>query len=62
MNNNINMPIFIAVPTYDRVDTFRKKTYTKIIQKYKLEKYITLFIQSNEDAIKHYLFKVVKTL
>jgi len=50
MNKNINMPIFIAVPTYDRVDTFRKKTYTKIIQKYKLEKYITLFIQSDKDA------------
>jgi len=50
MNNNINMPIFIAVPTYDRVDTFRKKTYTKIIQKYKLEKYTTLFIQSDKDA------------
>jgi len=47
------MPIFIAVPTYDRVDTFKKKTYTKIIQKYKLEKYTTLFIQSNEDAIKY---------
>ncbi len=44
------MPIFIAIPTYDRVDTFRKKTYTKIIQKYKLEKYITLFIQSDKDA------------
>jgi len=44
------MPIFIAIPTYDRVDTFRKKTYTKIIQKYKLEKYCTLFIQSDKDA------------
>ena len=44
------MPIFIAIPTFDRVDTFRKKTYTKIIQKYKLEKYCTLFIQSDKDA------------
>tara|TARA_R100000742_G_C4278514_1_gene101441 strand:+ start:2614 stop:3324 length:711 start_codon:yes stop_codon:yes gene_type:complete len=44
------MPIFIAIPTYDRVDVFRKKTYTKIIQKYKLEKYVTLFIQSDKDA------------
>ena len=44
------MPIFIAIPTFQRVDTFRKKTYTKIIQKYKLEKYTTLFIQSEEDS------------
>jgi len=46
------MPIFIAIPTFQRADTFRKKTYTKIIQKYKLEKYITLFITGDTSAYK----------
>ena len=44
------MPIHIAIPTYDRADTFKRKTYKKIIQRYKLEKYVTLFIQSDKDA------------
>ena len=44
------MPINIAIPTFNRVDVFKKKTYNKIIKPYKLEKYITLFIQSEEDA------------
>ena len=44
------MPLYIAIPTYDRLDVFKRKTYTKIIKKYKLEPYVTLFIQSDKDA------------
>ena len=44
------MPIFIAIPSYDRLDVFRKKTYSKIIKRYNLEKYVTLFLQSDKDA------------
>ena len=44
------MPIHIAIPTYDRLETFNKKTYSKIIKKYKLERYVTLFIQNDKDA------------
>ena len=44
------MPINIAIPTFDRINIFRTHTYNKIIKVYKLEKYITLFIQSNKDA------------
>ena len=44
------MPLYIAIPTYDRVSIFNRKTYSKIIKPYKLEKYTTLFIQSDKDA------------
>ena len=44
------MPIFIAIPTYDRVNIFKRKTYNRIIKRYNLEKYTTLFIQSDKDA------------
>ena len=47
------MPIFIAIPTYDRLNVFRKKTYNKIIKQYNLEKYVTLFIQSDKDATEY---------
>ena len=40
----------IAIPTYDRLDVFRRRTYSKIIKPYKLEKYVTLFIQNEKDA------------
>ena len=41
----------IVIPTFNRVSTFSKKTYTRIIQPYKLEKRVILLIQTNEDAL-----------
>lgn len=40
----------IVIPTYKRVNTFYKKTYTRIIKPYKLENKVVLLIQCDEDA------------
>ena len=40
----------IVIPTYKRADTLFKKTYTRIIKPYSLEKRILLLIQSDDDA------------
>ena len=39
----------ICIPTYNRVDVFRKKTYAKIIQKYNLHDRVMLLLQTDAD-------------
>jgi len=39
----------ICIPTYNRVDIFRKKTYAKIIQKYNLYDRVMLLLQTDAD-------------
>lgn len=39
----------ICIPTYNRVDIFRKKTYAKIIQKYNLHDRVMLLLQTDAD-------------
>ena len=39
----------ICIPTYKRVDTFRKKTYAKVIERYSLHSKVILLLQNDED-------------
>ncbi len=39
----------ICIPTYKRVDTFRKKTYAKVIERYALHSKVILLLQNDED-------------
>jgi len=39
----------ICIPTYKRVDLFRKKTYKTIIQRYNLHDRVMLLLQNDED-------------
>lgn len=39
----------ILIPTYKRCNTFVKKTYRRIIQRYNLQEHCTLLIQNDED-------------
>ena len=47
------MDYVIAIPTYDRLNTFIKKTYNKIIKPNKLEDRVVLFIQNDRDEIEY---------
>jgi hypothetical protein len=40
----------ITIPTFQRVNTFYKKTYSRIIKPYKLESRVLLLIQTDDDA------------
>ena len=39
----------ICIPTYNRVDVFRKKTYKTMIQRYNLHDHVMLLLQNDED-------------
>jgi len=39
----------ICIPTYNRVELFRKKTYTTVIERYNLQSKVLLLLQSDED-------------
>jgi hypothetical protein len=39
----------ICIPTYNRVDVFRKKTYKTMIQRYNLHDRVMLLLQNDED-------------
>jgi len=39
----------ICIPTYKRVDLFRKKSYAKVIEKYNLHSQVIMLLQNDED-------------
>lgn len=49
----------IAIPSYQRLDTFIKKTYEKVIKPHKLESRVILFLQNDKDE-KEYRAKFPK--
>ena len=46
----VKLDYVITIPTYQRVNTFYKKTYSRIIKPYKLESKVLLLIQTDNDA------------
>ena len=46
----VKLDYVITIPTYQRVNLFYKKTYSRIIKPYKLESKVLLLIQTDNDA------------